>query len=163
VADAARLITDALSNGNKLLICGNGGSAADAQHFAAELVGKFLRTRRPLPAMALTTNSSTITAIGNDISFGSVFLRQVEALGREDDILVCITTSAASRNVIRAARKASRLGLGVVALTGRRTDPLRPYADVVIAVPSRDTPRIQEMHALTLHVICHVVEQALLE
>jgi D-sedoheptulose 7-phosphate isomerase len=158
IADAIRIITKALRGGNRVMFCGNGGSAADAQHFAAELVGKFYRKRRALPALSLTTDTSVLTSIGNDVNFGSIFSRQVEALGRRGDVLVCLSTSGRSANVLAAARLARRRGIKIVALIGSHTREFAPVADTVIAVPSDDTPRIQELHALIGHIICQAVE-----
>lgn len=160
---AAEMISDVLTAGGKVLLCGNGGSAADAQHFAAELVGRFLVERRALPALALTTNTSVITAVGNDHGFDQVFVRQVEALARTGDVLICLSTSGRSPNVVAAARRGRDFGLRVVSLTGADVDLLSPYSDVVVAVPSRDTPRIQEAHAVVGHAICQVVELTLFE
>jgi D-sedoheptulose 7-phosphate isomerase len=143
------------------MFCGNGGSAADAQHFAAELVGKFYRKRRALAALSLTTDTSILSSIGNDVSFRSVFARQVEAIGRRGDVLVCISTSGKSPNVVEAARAAHRMGIKVVALLGAYTKVLGRLSDVVISVPSRDTARIQEMHALIGHTVCQIVEAEL--
>ena len=160
---AAEVISGALAAGGKVLLCGNGGSAADAQHFAAELVGRFLKERRALPALALSVNASVVTAIGNDCGFDEVFARQVEALGRGGDVLVCLSTSGRSPNVVAAARRGRDLGLKVVSLIGADAELLSPCSDVVVAVPSRETPRIQEAHAVTGHAICRVVELALFE
>lgn len=161
IRQAADVISRTLADGGKVLVCGNGGSAADAQHFVAELVGRFLLDRRALPAIALTTNPSVVTALGNDIGFDQVFVRQVEALARPADVLMCISTSGASANVLAAARRARDLGLMVVSLTGAHAAELSPLSNVVIAVPSSETPRIQEAHAVTGHAICQVVELTL--
>jgi D-sedoheptulose 7-phosphate isomerase len=160
---AAEMISEALAAGGKVLLCGNGGSAADAQHFAAELVGRFLKERRALPALALSTDTSVITAVANDRGFDQVFVRQVEALGHAGDVVVCISTSGKSANIVAAARRGRDLGLRVVCLTGADAGLLSPCSDAVVAVPSRETPRIQEAHAVIGHAICHVVELALFE
>lgn len=159
-AVADRLI-QAYSAGKKVLICGNGGSAADAQHIAAEFVGKFYLDRRALPAEALTVNTSSITAIGNDYSFDQVFSRQIEAFGAEGDVLIGISTSGNSRNVVEAFHVARLMGIVTVALTGASGGKLKEEADYCICVPSSDTPRIQEHHILAGHLICEVVERAL--
>jgi len=161
VTAAARLVTSALRRGRKLLLCGNGGSAADCQHLAAELVGRFRLARRALPAVALTTDTSALTAVGNDLGFEQVFSRQVQALGQRGDVLLCLSTSGTSPNIIEAARVARKLGLKVVSLVGADSRRLAPLSDLAIRVPSRDTPRIQEIHALIGHVICDITEAAL--
>lgn len=158
VMEAAAAVIQSLQTGGKVLFCGNGGSAADAQHLAAEFEGRFLRDRRPLPAMALSTNSSSVTAIGNDYGFEQVFARAVEAHGRTGDVLVCISTSGDSPNTVRAAEVARSRGLRVVSLTGEGGGKLARNSDVVLAVPSKATPRIQEMHILLGHIICEIVE-----
>jgi D-sedoheptulose 7-phosphate isomerase len=157
---AARLIA-AFTAGKKVLICGNGGSAADAQHIAAEFVGKFYFDRPPLPAEALTVNTSSITAIGNDYSFDQVFSRQVEAFGAEGDVCIGISTSGNSRNVVEAFRVARSKGILTVAMTGASGGRLLVEADYCISIPSIDTPRIQEHHILVGHILCELVEQAL--
>ena len=161
VAIAAGLIEKALRSGGKALFCGNGGSAADAQHLAAELLGRFLLERAPLPAMALTANSSAMTAIGNDYGFDNVFSRQVRGLGRAGDVLVGISTSGRSRNVAAAFSAAQEGGLVTIALTGAEGGPIAEAADVAIRAPATSTPRIQEMHITIGHTICELVERAL--
>ena len=161
IADAATTIAGSLRHGHKVMFCGNGGSAADAQHFAAELVGKFYLKRRALPALALTTDTSILSSIGNDLSFDHVFSRQVEALARKGDVLVCISTSGRSTNVVAAARLARRTGVRVIALTGANRRQLSPISDIVISVPSTDTPRVQEIHTLVGHILCQLVEAEL--
>ena len=161
IADAASMIAGSLRQGHKVMFCGNGGSAADAQHFAAELVGKFYLKRRALPALALTTDTSILSSIGNDISFDQVFSRQGEALARKSDVLVCISTSGRSTNVVAAARLARRTGVRVIALTGANRRQLSPISDIVISVPSTDTPRVQEIHTLVGHILCQMVEAEL--
>ncbi|MFN9092468.1 MAG: SIS domain-containing protein [Alphaproteobacteria bacterium] len=150
----------ALRSGLPMLVCGNGGSAADAQHIAGELVGRFLRARKALNVRALTTDTSVITAWANDVNYETVFSRQVEAYGQEGGILLALSTSGASRNVLAAAEAARRLGMTVVALTGEAGGPLKSLADVAIAVPSKETPRIQEMHMMLYHYLCERVEAA---
>jgi phosphoheptose isomerase len=149
-------VTRSLAGGGKVLLCGNGGSAADAQHVAGELVGRFKRDRRGLAAIALTTDSSALTAIANDLGFDRVFARQVEALGRPGDVLVAITTSGASQNIIAALEAARAGGVRTIALTGAGGSAME--ADVVVAVPETDVPRIQEAHLLIEHVLCGLVE-----
>lgn len=161
VAAAAEAVTGTLRRGGKVLLCGNGGSAADAQHFAGELLGKFLVQRRALPVVALTTDTSTLTAIGNDLGFERVFARQVEGLGRRGDLLVAISTSGRSPNVLAACRQARRMGIRVLALTGAAPGPLLRLADLAIRAPSRSTPRIQECHGFAIHAICRAAEAAL--
>jgi phosphoheptose isomerase len=159
VTAAAAELTRSLAGGGKVLLCGNGGSAADAQHVAGELVGRFKRDRRALAALALTTDSSTLTAVANDLGFDQIFARQVHALGRPGDVLVAITTSGSSPNILAALDAARAAGLRTVALTGAAGVALQ--ADVVVAVPGTDVPRIQEAHLLIEHVLCGFVEDAL--
>ena len=161
VTSAAAMIGDALTNGRKVLACGNGGSAAEAQHFVAELVGRFLRERDAWAAIALTTDPSVLTAVANDYGFEAVFARQVAALGRRGDVLVAFSTSGRSPNVIAAAHEASRRGLRVIALTGSDPGPLGRLGDVSLAVPSESTPLIQEVHTILVHLLCERVESAL--
>jgi phosphoheptose isomerase len=153
VMGAATLLRDALRGGHKILLCGNGGSAADAQHIAAELVGRFVAERRPLPAIALTTDTSALTAIGNDYGFDAVFARQVEALGAAGDVLVAITTSGKSPNVVAAITAARARGMKVIALTGAKGGALVASSDAGVAVPSADTARIQECHITIGHLL----------
>ena len=161
VAMAVSLLHDSLARGGTLLCCGNGGSAADAQHLVAELGGKFYRKRPGLPAVALTVNSSMLTAIGNDFAYEEVFSRQVEALGRRGDILLAITTSGNSPNVVMAARAARLLGMTVIGLTGKDGGQLELHCHQVLKVPSTDTPRIQEGHIAIGHLLCELVEERL--
>jgi D-sedoheptulose 7-phosphate isomerase len=160
IVEAARGIVEAMKQGGKLLTFGNGGSAADAQHFAAELVGRFQRERRALPAVALTTDSSVVTAVANDLGFERVFARQVDAMGRAGDVALGITTSGASLNVIAALTAARANGLRTIALTGRDGGAAGRAADIHINVPSDSTARVQEVHRTLLHVICDLVERA---
>lgn len=160
IKKASDLITESLMNGGKILIFGNGGSAADSQHFAAELVGKFRNPLRSgIPAIALTVDTSAITAISNDWDFGYVFERQIEALGRSGDVAFGITTSGKSQNVLRALQKGKELKMKTIALVGKNTEHIKPFSDVVISVPSDDTQRIQEAHTLIIHIICEIIEQ----
>ena len=160
VVAAARVLIDAFRAGGTLLIFGNGGSASDAQHVAAEFVGRFQRERRALPAVALTTDTSVLTSIGNDYSFDRVFARQVEAIGRAGDVAFGISTSGKSPNVVAALAAARTRGLRTIALTGNDGGPAGAAADVHINVPARSTARIQEVHRTVLHVICDLVERA---
>lgn len=160
VRDIAQAIVDALRSGNKVLVFGNGGSAADAQHMVAELVGRFDRERRGLPALALTTNSSNLTAISNDYGYDQVFARQVEALGRSGDVAVGISTSGRSSNVVLALDRARELGLVPVGLTGSPGSDLRKTADLCLAV-GNSTQRAQEGHIIAIHIICRLVDEAL--
>jgi D-sedoheptulose 7-phosphate isomerase len=158
---AAVLIVEALAGGRKLMFCGNGGSAADSQHLASEFTGRFINDRRPLAAMALTTDSSALTCIANDYSFDDVFYRQVLGLGREGDCLIAISTSGNSRNVVRAADAARDGGMRTIGLLGRDGGKLRALCDVPIVVPSTSTARIQEAHSFIGHTLCGLVELAL--
>ena len=163
IAKVAEMIVQAYKKGGKVLFCGNGGSAADSQHLACELVSKLRLERSALPAIALTTNTSILTAISNDYGFEHVFERQVEALGRPGDVLIGIGTSGNSENVIVAFRKARKMGLKTVALTGETGGKMaeNSEADVVLKVPSKDTQRIQETHIAIGHVLCDAVEKAM--
>jgi phosphoheptose isomerase len=160
VVAAADAIGDAMRNGKKLLLFGNGGSAADAQHAAAELVGRFQRPRQPLAAIALTTDTSVLTSIANDEAFDRVFARQIEALGQRGDVAFGITTSGASPNVIAAIDGAKARGLQTVALTGRDGGAVGRAAAIHINVPSSSSARVQEVHRTLLHVICDIVERS---
>jgi D-sedoheptulose 7-phosphate isomerase len=153
------LLDDAFRAGHKLLVFGNGGSAADALHLAAELVGRFAAERRGLPAIALTTNQAVLTAWSNDYSFEDVFARQVEALGLPGDVALGISTSGRSANVVNAMRRARDLGLRTVGLTGEGGGAIADVADVLLAVPLTETARIQEVHLVTYHAICAALEQ----
>jgi D-sedoheptulose 7-phosphate isomerase len=164
ISQAVELMFAALSNGNKILACGNGGSAADCQHFAAELVGRFERERFPLPALALTTDTSILTAIGNDYSYKDVFAKQVQAFGQAGDILLAISTSGNSANVLAAVESALEREMRVVALTGKDGGQLAKMltdADVHINVPHARTARIQEVHLVAIHCICDGIDVAL--
>jgi len=158
-AHGEMLIT-ALRAGGKILVCGNGGSAADAQHLAAELVGRFGHARRGLPAIALTTDSSALTSIGNDFGFDAVFARQVEALARPGDVLIGISTSGNSRNVIAAINTATELGVTTLGLLGGNGGLLKDLLDYSLIAPSSDTPRIQECHILIAHIWCAMIDDA---
>jgi D-sedoheptulose 7-phosphate isomerase len=159
VVRAADTLATALKEGRKVLVFGNGGSAADATHLAAELVGRFLLERRGLPALSLSDNSSALTAISNDYGYERVFVRQVEALGRPGDVAIGISTSGRSANVLAGLEAARAGGLGTLALTGGDGGSLPAAVDVCIVVPSADTPRIQEGHTLVAHLLCELVER----
>ena len=162
VLAAAAAIVEALGRGGKLLLFGNGGSAADAQHMAAELVGRFQATRAALSAIALTTDTSVLTSVANDEAFASVFARQIEALGREGDVALGISTSGRSPNVVSALDAARTRGLRTIALTGRDGGAVGRAAEIHVNVPSDSTARVQEVHRTLLHVICDLVERAFL-
>lgn len=161
VAKVSELLVDALQKGNKVLLFGNGGSAADAQHIAAEFVGRFAFDRPALPALALNVNTSCITAIGNDYGFDLVFSRQIEALARPGDVAVGISTSGQSPNVIRAMSTAKKMGLHTVGLTGSSGKGLKDAVEYCICAPSTETPRIQECHILIGHIVSELVEQTI--
>ena len=161
IADAAQMILKAYQAGGKVLLIGNGGSAADAQHIAAELVGRFQLERRGLPAIALTTNTSVLTALANDCGYDTVFSRQLETLANDKDVLIAITTSGTSPNILKAVETAHSKGVVVIGLTGEASGKLGDMADLTIMVPSNNIARIQEAHITIGHIICHVVEMGL--
>jgi D-sedoheptulose 7-phosphate isomerase len=161
IAECARMLVDALKGGHKLLIMGNGGSAADAQHFAAEMVGRFLMERKALPAIALTTDTSILTAVGNDYGFDEIFTRQVEALANPGDILIGISTSGNSLNIKRALETGQRIGVKTIGLLGRDGGEIRPIVDFNLTVPNFETPRIQEAHLIIIHILCDLIEKGL--
>jgi D-sedoheptulose 7-phosphate isomerase len=164
ISQAIEIMFTALSNGNKILACGNGGSAADCQHFAAELVGRFERERLPLPALALTTDTSILTAVGNDYGFRDVYAKQVQAFGQSGDVLLALSTSGNSANVVAAIEAAVERDMRIIALTGKGggvMGELMSEADVHICVPHDRTARIQEVHALTIHILCDGIDVAL--
>jgi len=159
--EAINIAVDCIKSGSKILICGNGGSAADAQHFAAELVGSFIiKDRKGFPAIALTSDTAVLTSLCNDISVEQVFARQVEAVGKAGDLVVGITTSGKSKNIINALSLSKLAGLKTVCLTGILPEnaEIKLYSDIIIDVPSSSTPRIQEVHGLLIHVICEIIE-----
>jgi D-sedoheptulose 7-phosphate isomerase len=160
-AEAAELLIKSYQNGGKMILCGNGGSAADAQHLAAEMVGRFEKDRRSLPALALTTDTSALTAIGNDYGFEEAFARQVESLVESKDVLVAISTSGNSVNVLRAVEEAKKKGAKTIGLTGRDGGKLAKIVDLALIVPSEETPRIQEAHITIGHIVCKLVEENL--
>ena len=160
IAEAATAIVACPRAGAKLIVFGNGGSASDAQHMAAELVGRYAVKRQALAAIALTTNTSSLTAIANDFGFQEIFARQLEALAKPQDLVLAISTSGNSPNVLRALETAKALGLKKIALTGNDGGKLRDLVDICIIVPSSSTPRIQEAHTLVIHILCGIVENA---
>lgn len=158
---AINVIVQALANGKLVLACGNGGSAADAQHLVGELVGRFLQDREPWPAIALTTDSSVLTSISNDYGFDHVFQRQVAAFAQPGGVFIGFSTSGESRNVLNAAREARHRGMQVVAFTGQAPSSLSTESDIALTVPAASTPLVQEVHGVLLHVVCDMVESAL--
>ena len=161
VLNAAKILVKCLKNKNKILIAGNGGSAADAQHFAAELVGRFLIERRGLAAIALTTDTSIITSVGNDYSFDDIFSRQIEALGICGDVFIGISTSGNSKNIINCIEKSKLNGMKTICLLGRDGGKLATLCDYPIIIPFDFTPRIQEVHTFTVHLLCEIIENNL--
>jgi D-sedoheptulose 7-phosphate isomerase len=161
VARAAAIIVEAIASGHFILVCGNGGSAAEAQHFAGELVGRFRREREPWPVLALTADSAVLTAVANDYGYDTVFARQVAAFGHPGDVLVAISTSGKSANVVNAAALARNRGMSVIAITGREPNQLGPVSDVAIAVPAVETALVQEVHTVLVHLISEIVEASL--
>lgn len=160
IVDVSKIIIDALKNGNKILLCGNGGSAADAQHIAAELTGRYKTERRGLPGIALTTDTSALTAIGNDYGYDRVFDRQVEALANSGDVLIGISTSGNSQNIINAFKIAKELGCKTIGLSGKSGGAMNDVCDINLVIPSDNTPRIQEMHILIGHTICQLIDDS---
>jgi D-sedoheptulose 7-phosphate isomerase len=156
---SGQLICEALASGRKVLLCGNGGSAADAQHIAAELVGCYEKQRRSWPAIALTTDTSALTAVSNDLGYEQVFARQLAGLAQAGDVLIAISTSGKSKNVLRAAERARELGCKTIALTGATAEPLGSLCDMALAVPSSRTSRVQEAHITIGHLWCEMVDQ----
>ena len=161
IEKAAKNITGALGKGGKVIVFGNGGSASDSQHMVAELVGRFKKERAAVPAISLSTNTSTITALSNDYGYDISFKRQIEALGKKDDIAIGISTSGKAKNVIEALLKAKERGLATIALTGKAGGRVKDIADLSIVVNSDDTARIQEAHILIIHILCELVENEL--
>ncbi|MBW7907621.1 MAG: SIS domain-containing protein [Kiritimatiellae bacterium] len=162
VEETAEILAQCVKQGGKVLFCGNGGSAADAQHIAAELVNRFLINRKPYAGLALTTDTSILTAVGNDFSFEQVFEKQVQAYGRRGDVLVAISTSGKARNVLRAVQAARELGMQTIGLTGGTGGELLPLVDLCLCVScTRHTPRIQEGHMMIFHAFCELLEEKL--
>lgn len=160
IKSAGREIIDGFNRGNKILIAGNGGSAADAQHFAAELAGRFVAERKGLPAIALTTNTSNLTAIGNDFGYDQIFIRQLEALAKPGDIFFAISTSGNSENLIKALEWGRNNNLVNIGLLGKGGGKIKEYCDVSIVVPSDNTQNIQEAHIMIIHIICQMIDEA---
>ncbi len=158
IIDASKEIVNCYKNSKKVLICGNGGSASDAQHMEGELIGRFLKERTPLSAIALTSNSTTVTAIGNDYGFDTIFSRQVEAYGSSGDVFIGITTSGNSENILSAMKWCKKQKIKTIALLGNDGGKAKDLADISIIVPSDETPRIQESHIMIIHIICDLVE-----
>ena len=163
IIQSAELVSDTFKAGNKLLICGNGGSAADAQHLAAEFVNRFMIERPPLPAVALSTDTSIITSIGNDYTFDQVFSKQVKAIGKEGDVLLAISTSGDSKNVILAVKVARDMGIKTIGLTGKGGGKMAKMVDILLNVDSDVTARIQEVHITAGHIICELVDHILFQ
>lgn len=161
--EISNLITKSIEKGGKILIAGNGGSAADSQHFAAELVGRFMKERRAIPAIALTTDTSVLTCMGNDYGFDDIFQRQVEALGNKNDIFFGISTPGNSKNIIKAVAEAKKKGLTTVGLLGKDGGKLKELCDYNITLPYKETARVQEHHIMTIHLICEFVENSIYE
>ncbi len=161
IEKVAEQLTASVRQGRKILICGNGGSAADSQHFATELVGRFLRERQPIPAIALTTDTSMLTAVGNDYGFQTIFSRQIEALGQKGDCLIALSTSGASENILHAVDTARNQHMATIGLTGAHGGNLAPMVDIAIKAPASTSPRIQEIHIFILHYWAQCVEAAL--
>ncbi len=159
IKEAGDICIEALEKGNKIMLCGNGGSAADAQHIAAELSGRFKKERAPLAGVALTTDTSALTAISNDYGYEYVFSRQVEAIGKKGDILIAISTSGNSKNIINAINSAKKIGIKVITLIGKDGGEMKNLGDINIIVPSNNTPRIQEMHIMIGHMICALIDE----
>lgn len=161
VEEVSRICIDAYEKGNKIMVCGNGGSASDAQHMVGELVGRYKMERPGIPAIALNANTTVMTALGNDYDYESIFVKQVAALGKKEDILFVISTSGNSKNTVLACEKAKKMGIITVALTGETGGALKALCDYTICVPSNNTPRIQEMHILIIHSLCGIIEREL--
>jgi D-sedoheptulose 7-phosphate isomerase len=160
IEKACKLMVDTLKNGNKILLCGNGGSAADAQHIAAELTGRYKSERGALPAIALTTDTSALTAIANDYGYNRVFDRQTEALANQGDLLIGLSTSGNSENILSALALAKKLGCQTLGMSGKDGGKMSEICDINLIIPSNDTPRIQEMHILLGHILCQAVDDA---
>ncbi|MBN2543552.1 D-sedoheptulose 7-phosphate isomerase [bacterium] len=163
IADIVKLMVTCIREGGKILVCGNGGSAADAQHFVAEIIGRYMMERKAFPAIALTTDTSILTAVGNDYGFDAIFERQVEGLGKPGDVLIGISTSGNSENVIRAVKKADELSMYAISITGKCGGKLAGLTCYNFDVPSNDTPRIQEVHGMVLHIIAGLLEEELIK
>jgi len=163
IMQTAEVIADAFKAGNKLLLCGNGGSAADAQHLAAEFVNRFMIERPPLPAVALSTDTSILTSIGNDYSFDQIFLKQIKAIGKEGDVLLAISTSGESKNVIMAVKTARDMGIKTIGLTGKGGGKMAKMVDILLNVDANITARVQEVHITIGHIICELIDHILFQ
>lgn len=163
ISESVRMIVSAYQEGKRLYLCGNGGSASDAQHIAAELTGRFYKDRQALPAEALHANTSYLTAVANDYDYDVVYSRMVEGTMRNGDILIGLSTSGNSKNIVKAFESARKLGVHTIGLTGASGGKMKDLSDVLITIPATDTPRIQECHILVGHIICQLVEEALFE
>ena len=161
ISDAASSMIECLENNKKIMFCGNGGSAGDSQHLAAELIGRYRKDRKPFAAIALTTDTSSITAVSNDYSFDKIFERQLEAIGSEDDILFAISTSGSSKNIIKAILKAKEMNIKTIGLTGKDGSEMNNICDILIKVPSDRSDRIQEMHIAIGQILCEIIENKL--
>jgi D-sedoheptulose 7-phosphate isomerase len=161
ISDSVELISNTFKKGNKVFFCGNGGSAADAQHLAAEFSGRFYKDRRSLPSEALHCNTSYLTAVGNDYSFDLIYSRLLEGIATKGDVLIGITTSGNSQNIVNAFLQAKKMGVYTIGLTGSSGGELKVHSDILVNVPSFDTPRIQESHIMIGHIICQIVEENL--
>jgi len=159
----ASLCISSLKKGGKIIFCGNGGSAADSQHLAAELVGRFLKEKKPLASLALSVNTSILTAVGNDYGFEKIFSKQIEALGKSRDLLIAISTSGNSKNVVEAVKKAKEKGIKTIGFLGKDGGKLKKIVDIPLIVKSNNTARIQEMHILIGHILCEIIEEEYIE
>ena len=163
VIDAVEIINKCIKSGGKILIFGNGGSAADSQHIAAEFVNRFYLERKALPAIALTTDASILTSVANDVGFDNIYSRQIEALGKKNDTAIGITTSGKSQNILNGLETSKKLGMNTIAFAGQDITKLKKLSDCIISVPSKSTPRIQEVHITIAHIICELVENSFKE
>lgn len=161
IENSITLIIKSIKNGNKIVLFGNGGSAADAQHMAAEFIGRFMKERKSFPAIALSTDSSIITAIGNDYSFEKVFSRQAESLVKKGDVIIAISTSGESKNILEGIKTSKKIGAKIISLTGENGIKMKKNSDIFLNVPSTITSRIQEVHRTIIHIICEMVEDEL--
>lgn len=159
ITEISRLVISALKDNGKIIFMGNGGSAADSEHLAAELVGRFKKNRKAFAAISLSSNICIITAIGNDYGFDEIFSRQIESIAKKNDLIIAISTSGESQNVIKAVERAKQLGLKTIGFLGKKGGKLKGLVDISLLIPAEDTPRIQEMHILAGHIICEIVEE----
>lgn len=158
IAEISEIIVKSIKKGNKVLLCGNGGSAADCQHIAGEMVNRLKKERKPLPFISLTTDTSVITSIANDYSFHDIFSKQIFALGRKNDILLCFSTSGESKNVIEGAKKAKEMNMKVISFTGKSPNTLEKYSDITLSIPSNQTEKVQQIHMIIYHLLCYLIE-----